>query len=512
MSPSNQDKSTTPQDSLNTEDRTGSQEAGEDKRSIVQKTVDLLLDHAIEFIWDGDHAYLTLQEEGHVRTYAVGSKAFKHAVISKAMWAMQKPPTGGEQWAAVKLTIEAMARDNGTKPTPSIRVAGDSKVIYIDLGGDDWTRVKITAGGWTIEPHPADGPYFYRPPRMAALPTPEHGGAGHLDKLWRYLNATSESERMLLPAWIVNALWPRGPYPLLVDNGEHGSTKSTRCNVVKALTDPSIPSEDIPAVTVGRRLPREERSAVATARNARVISFDNVSYLPDWLPDFLCCLATGVEMGSRGLYTDFDEEVFATTRPVIINGIPDVIGQSDLADRTVRTRSTKAENPMSEEVFWDQFRQDWPGLLGVVFDLVSAVLQHWDEVGEVTEDVRMRNFARIGKALGVELGWEPGKFVKVYADNCAEAAAEVLQSNVIYAPLIALLDARGGEWSGTMALLLTDLSPYAEGATQGANWPTGKPKALGNTLTRMAPALLAEDITVESGKSNGALIRTIRRI
>ena len=64
---------------------------------------------------------------------------------------------------------------------------------------------------------------------------------------------------------------------------------------------------------------------------------------------------------------------------MLLNGIPDVIGQSDLADRAIHNHAKKPENRMDEQEYWDLFRQEWPKLLGVVCDLISMALRHQTE-------------------------------------------------------------------------------------------------------------------------------------
>jgi hypothetical protein len=77
------------------------------------------------------------------------------------------------------------------------------------------------------------------------------------------------------------------------------------------------------------------------ANNSHVLAFDNVSGLPGWLSDALCRLASGGSLSVRQLYTDDEEVLFQAARPVVINGIEDVINRPDLADHTAE-RSRRA--------------------------------------------------------------------------------------------------------------------------------------------------------------------------
>ncbi|HYZ78445.1 MAG TPA: hypothetical protein VE596_13840, partial [Gaiellaceae bacterium] len=470
-----------------------------------------------ELIWDGEHAYLVARESGHVRTLAVRSKAFRLWLHSKLKAHGDRPPSNPQQWSAAMESLEARAAEGGTGLTPSIRVASLDGAIYIDLGDDSWRCVKVTTEGWSVIPHPADGPYFYRPPRLAALPEPKSNG--DLADLWTFFNVRAD-DRPLLLAYLVQALRPRGPYPILSAHGPAGATKTTFISAIKALTDPTLSSPESPALTSPRKPPREERDVIAAARNNRVVAFDNVSYLDQWLSDALCRLATGAELGGRANYTDFDEAVFVASRPVMLNGIPDVVRQSDLADRCVKVECRKPPKRIPEATYWHRFKREWPILLGVVLDLYSAVLRHWTEAaGRVPDDadVRMRDFARIGEALGLELGWAEGEFTHLYADNLGNAAAEIAHSDPITKPLIHLLRERGGSWEGTTQELLTKLGGALNESDptrsldikNDREWPRS-PHKLAARLARLSTALEAVGVVVsETYRSNG---RSVRRI
>lgn len=499
----------------------GTGDADETRQTIVDSAVQHTLDLSADLIWDGEDAFVVVLEAGHVRTLALKSRAFKRWLISKMRAHGVKTPSSHQQWTTIVDTLESRAEEEGTSPTPSIRVAGktiDGKsAVVIDLGDDDWHSVTVTADGWEVGPHPADGPFFYRPTRMAALPMPERGG--EVNDLWEFFNVEPE-DRPLFLAYLVQLFRPRGPFPILTAHGVQGSTKTSLVNGIKALTDPTRRSPESPAVTSARKPPRDEDDVVAAARNNRVVAFDNVSFLDQWLADALCRLSTGAELGGRRKYTDFDEAVFTACRAVILNGIPDVVGQSDLADRCVKIEVRKPTKRIAEAVFWYRFEKAWPWLFGVLLDLVSAALRNWEAAGaRVPEevDVRMADYARIGEAIGLELGWEAGSFTRLYAENQRTAAASIAQDDVVFAPLVSLLDARGGEWSGTMKELLDSLAnslpdtPASQDLRRGKEWPKS-PRALGGKLKRLAPALASAGIDVEEGRrSNQKLVWRITR-
>lgn len=66
-----------------------------------------------------------------------------------------------------------------------------------------------------------------------------------------------------------------------------------------------------------------------------MVAIDNLSRNPQWLRDGLCHLSAGGRFGTRALYTDHEEALFARQRPVILNGIPNLCTSPDLLDRMV---------------------------------------------------------------------------------------------------------------------------------------------------------------------------------
>jgi hypothetical protein len=123
------------------------------------------------------------------------------------------------------------------------------------------------------------------------------------------------------------ALRSGGPYPLLAISGEQGSAKTVLSKLLNALIDPNTAPV--------QALSREQRELMIGANNSYLLAFDNLSGLSHWLSDALCRLATGGSFAVRQLYTDDEEVLFEASRPILLNGIEDVISRPDLDDRTI---------------------------------------------------------------------------------------------------------------------------------------------------------------------------------
>ena len=72
---------------------------------------------------------------------------------------------------------------------------------------------------------------------------------------------------------------------MLVIQGEQGGAKSSAARALVELADPRM--------APNRTQPRNEHDLLIAANNGWVVSFDNLSGLPNWLSDALCRLATG---------------------------------------------------------------------------------------------------------------------------------------------------------------------------------------------------------------------------
>src|SRR5262249_30042936 len=153
------------------------------------------------------------------------------------------------------------------------------------------------------------------------------------------------------------ALSGRGPYPILVLNGEQGTGKSVFSRLMRSLIDPS-------AAPI-RAMPKDERDLVVSASNSHVLAFDNLSIVLAWSSDALARLSTGSGFATRMLHTDRDEFIFEGARPIILNGIPTLTDRADLADRaiTIHLAVIPEDVRQTEEELFAAFEAKRPAIL-----------------------------------------------------------------------------------------------------------------------------------------------------
>jgi hypothetical protein len=190
---------------------------------------------------------------------------------------------------------------------------------------------------------------------MLPLPVPERDGS--IETLRSFLNLPSRNDFVLIVAWLLAALRAGGP--LLAISGEQGSAKTVLSKLLKALIDPN-------AAPV-RALSREERELMIAANNSHVLAFDNLSGLPVWLSDAFCRLATGGSFAVRQLYTDDEEMLFEAARPILLNGIEEVISRPDLGERAIflTLGSIGEVQRRAEAELWREFESARPASWGL---------------------------------------------------------------------------------------------------------------------------------------------------
>jgi hypothetical protein len=446
--------------------------------------------------------YATVLIEGREETYKIRSRAFRHW-LSMELFRAEGTYANGD---ALKDAIDHLegAAFRCQEREAHIRVAGHEGCIYVDLANAKWEIVRITSQGWSVIPANEAPVKFIRTRAMRPMPRPETGGS--LADLLDFINLKKEDD-VLLYAWLVQAFNPAGPYPILAFINSAGSGKTTGARILRALTDPN-------AAPV-RTMPKEARDVLITAKNSRVLAYDNISSLGKWLPDILCSLATGGGYAARELHTDEDEIVFEAMRTVILNGIPAITKRPDLADRAIVLAQPKIPKSKrkGEAELWRDFEEQWPFLLGAIFDAVAGALSRRSETRPKTLP-RMADFALFALAAEPSMPVKRGSFMKRYAGNIEDANRSAIENSAVGTALLRFMeqiksgeaadkdkqpDARPGEWSGTMTELLKIMREYVDDSVRKSREFPGSPLGLTGALRRLEGPLETVGITMKDG-------------
>lgn len=159
----------------------------------------------------------------------------------------------------------------------------------VDLANDDWQAVEISSEGYkVINNCPI---LFKRSADMLPLPVPTGGVS--ISALRPFVNC-SDDEFILLQGWLVGALNPAGPYPILEVCGEQGAAKSSLCRMVRVLIDPNTADLETS--------PKTFDDVKLAAHSCHLLAYDNLSGLSPEMSDIFCGVSTGTNKRDRALY------------------------------------------------------------------------------------------------------------------------------------------------------------------------------------------------------------------
>lgn len=449
---------------------------------------DILIDlaAAAELFHSADgSAFADIVINGHRETWPVRSKGFRRWLAKQFFEANGGAPNSEALQSALNV-MEARAHYDGLEQQVHIRVGGFDGRLYLDLGDDTWRVVEIDATGWRIIDNPPVR--FRRAAGMKPLPVPVGGGS--IEALRSFLNVQSDADFVLAVFWLLACLRNRGPYPALVLSGEQGSAKSTFAAILRAIIDPNTAPL--------RALPREDRDLFIAANNGHMLVFDNVSGLAAWISDTLCRLATGGGFAVRQLYSDQDEVLFDAARPIILNGIEEIVTRPDLADRAIllTLEPIPEENRRPEAELWAAFEAERPCILGALLDAVVEGLKRLADT-KLDKLPRMADFALWATACETAL-WPAGTFWSAYCGNRDEAVEGVIDADPVASGVRRMMTLQT-VWNGNASDLLGALGHVVgEQVAKSKTWPQN-PRALSGRLRRAATFLrkIGIDITFE---------------
>ena len=461
-----------------------------ESRKQSEQMADAAMEQCRLFHTPDHQAFAVIEKDGHQETWAIRSRTFDLWLRVEAYKATGKIPSAQAVRDAMRL-IEGQALINSPVQQVHVRLAKYEEDIYLDLADPFWEQIRVTKDEIQLVPARESPVRFMRTQAMLPLPYPAPGDG--LSTLREFLNVESDGDLVLIISWLIGAMRPDGPFPILMLQGEQGTAKSTTARLLSSLIDPSELGS--------RSLPKSERDLAITATKAWVLSFDNLSHLEGWLSDAFCRVATGGGLATRTLYTDDSETIFRLKRPLIMNGISDIATRHDLADRSiiVNLPVIPEERRRSEREIRESWERVWPQMLAALCKAVSTGLQNIGHV-KLERSPRMADFAEWVTAVEPSLPWEEGRFLKEYTMNREYLVEVGLESDEVGSTVLEFMKGRK-EWTGTPTDLLKELNGIIPKGTQRRKFWPKRPNTLSNRLLQVAPVLRKKGIEIERSKS-----------
>jgi hypothetical protein len=470
--------------------RNGGEDEDGRKPTQADAIVALAREAASFFKAPDETAYAAIEVDGHCETWAVRSKGFKQWLTHRYFIETGRAPNA-DALNQAQATVSAMAQFGGVEARVFTRAAEQDGKLYVDLCDKDWRAIEIDAEGWRVVDRPPVR--FTRRKGALALPEPERGS---IDELRPLLNVASEDDFKLIVGWLLAALYPTGPYPLMALAGEPGTAKSSTAELLRSLVDPNV--------SPLRNAPKDERDLFISATASWMLVLDNLSSIPAALSDALCRVATGGGYSTRELHTNDDEVIFDVMRPVLITSVGEVIARSDLADRAVLVTlaAIPEERRKTKKAFAAELERARPRILAALLDGLSHGVRELPRTS--AEGLpRMADFILLAQACEGAY-WEPGAVAAAFRRNADDAVEGVLEGDLVAVALRAWFAARNYEpWRGKGEELLGHLCNFApDGARREHAWPRN-PQHLSSRLTLAAPSLRKAGVYVERGRDHG---------
>ncbi len=454
-------------------------DTGDEAESTADILVNLVQTRTELFTDMDKRPYARFEQNGHHEVWSLDSPGLREWLSYAFYQEYGKAPRDASIKDALS-TLAGLSVHEGDQHEVYLRCAPNpaGEGYIIDLCDEAWRVIEVTPTGWRVlDKSPVR---FRRTPTMKPLPVPETGGK--LSDLWEFANVEPQ-DRGLVIAWLLESLRPETPFPVLEIGGEQGSAKSSTQSRLRDFIDPS-------SINL-RAAPKTDEDVFVSADSNWLASYNNLSHLSPSRQDAFCTLSTGGGYGGRKLYTNSEEAVWDSKRPVVINGISTLVTAPDLLDRTIRIESPKIETYISESDLQASFDDKRAGIFGALLDLFVEALALLPGI-KIDRPPRMTDFAYFGEAIYQATGKEPGMFLADYQKGREAAVLQSIESSPVASAVIDM--ARKTEFSGTVGELLNRLDRDRPRGDTG--WPRSA-KGLSDVLRRYAPALRILGVSVE---------------
>lgn len=394
-------------------------------------------------------------------------------------YAEHKTAAPAQALADALLVIEGQAQAGDAVDVALRTGQDDVGQLVLDLGRDDGQVAIIGAGGWQVS---AASPVLFRRTKATLalpLPLPLPAGSGSLAPLRELLNIAA-GDWPLIVAWLIAALVPPIPHPVLLLRGEQGTAKSTAARILTSLLDP--------CASQLRTAPRSLEDWAVAASGSWVTCLDNISDIPPWLSDAICRAVTGDGLLRRERYTDSDVSVLTFQRVIAMTSIDPGRLQGDLADRLLAIELARIDEDSraADQSIADAWRGRHAGVLAGLLDFAADVLAVLPAIRTSGKLPRMADYGRILLAVDQILGTDG---YQRYADQAGQIAEQVADADSV---ALAIRERVTVRWEGTASELLVKLA--ADHLPK--DWPA-TPQGMGGRLSRAAPALRALRWVVE---------------
>lgn len=391
------------------------------------------------FLDDSNEPYVAIYRQGHREIYKMDSKSFS-LWLQMLYYENTKRTIRADNLLQVVNVLSFKARDKGEKIKLFNRVAKGDSCFWYDMTDEKYSAIKISTDGWDAVNVPPI--LFERQRHQEPQAVPQHDG--DINKIFEYVNVVKFKKLFL--CWLVACFVPDIPHPMPIIYGQKGAAKSTTCELLKKIIDPSVMDT--------LSLCKDDKSLFVNLQSHYYLPFDNVSNITGDISDILCRAITGGAVQQRRFYTNGEDYIFKFKRCLTLNGIHNVASRSDLLDRSIMLELERIpeDRRREQQEVYSSFEEDRPYILGAIFDVLSKAMQIYPTI-KLNKMPRMADFCRWGYAIGEAIGGFGNEFLKEYNDNRTVQNKEAIEGDVVATLIFELMRNEYG-WEGRVSNLL----------------------------------------------------------
>jgi putative DNA primase/helicase len=201
-----------------------------------------------------------------------------------------------------------------------------------------------------------------------------------------------------------------------------------------------------------------------------------------------------------------ETSVFNGKRPILLNGIAQVVRKSDILNRCLLIDLPPIPDKYRryDKEVWAQFYEKQPGILGALLDAVSAGLGKVDSVElDDKHKSRLIDFDRWAVACEEALGIKKGTYLEARHGSRERSSAEALEAEPVWEAIYTITHkhTEAKPLVTTMKQLLQEVNDEEDDDVlkRSKDWPK-TPEKLRSTLNMLAPPLLDRGVHFEKAQ------------
>ena len=222
------------------------------------------------------------------------------------------------------------------------------------------------------------------------------------------------------------------------------------------------------------------------------------------------------------MYTDSDEVIYKVQRPVMLNGVTEILSREDILDRSIPVSAQRIDRDerLNENKLMNKFNSDKPLILGAIFSILVDTLRIYPNI-DLKEYPRMADFAALGFGVAEAMtGYSGDEFIKAYGAIEDRQVATALNASPT-AQAAQFLVSKTGSWQGTATDFLnftfndgsvatSDDLNIIQSIREQPTWCRNV-SALGKSLNRAEATLKSLGIILERGSDGSPIYRNGQR-